>query len=188
MTSPSLSGLIARIEKNTGESEALPVEEWQPSNLVEVDLRIDRQGQWYHEGQAFTRTSLVRLFSTLLRKDEDQQHYLVTPVEKVAVDVEEVPFLIVLAEQEGEGAAARIRLQTNVSDEFYLDAAHPLEVQLSDDDEPRPYVLVRGRLQARILPQVYYQLVDWAEEVEQAGQTCMLLTSCGQEFSLGCFS
>ncbi|WP_404419213.1 DUF1285 domain-containing protein [Marinospirillum sp.] len=188
MTAASLNGLITRIEKNTGETPDLPVDEWQPPTQVEVDLRIDRNGQWYHEGQPFTRTALVRLFSTLLRKEEDGQHYLVTPVEKVAVAVEDAPFLVLLAEREGEGKDARIRLQTNVSDEFYLDADHPLEVRLLDDGEPRPYALVRGRLQARLLPQVYYQLVDWAEAREGDGQTCMILTSCGQEFSLGCFS
>lgn len=188
MTVASLSGLITRIEKNTGEARNLPVEEWQPQTQIAVDLRIDAQGQWYHEGQPFTRTSLVRLFSTLLRKDEDGQHYLVTPVEKVAVEVEDAPFLVLLAEREGEGQQARIRLLTHISDEFYLDAEHPLEVRLLDNGEPRPYALVRGRLKARLLPQVYYQLVDWAEPREVDGQTCMTLTSCGQEFSLGCFS
>lgn len=188
MTESSLQGLITRIEQNAGEAENLPVEEWQPSREVEVDLRIDHRGQWYHEGQPFTRTSLVRLFSTLLRQDEDQQYYLVTPAEKVAVAVDEVPFIVVLAEREGSGEAARIRFQTNVSDSFYLDSEHPLEVKLDAQGEPRPYVRVRGRLQARLLPQVYYQLVDWAEVREEAGQSCLLLKSSGQEFSLGCYS
>ncbi|SFB91215.1 hypothetical protein SAMN05660443_0889 [Marinospirillum celere] len=189
MTATSLSGLITRIEKNAGEASQLPVENWQPERLVEVDLKIDAKGHWYHEGQPFTRTSLVRLFSTLLRKEEDGNHYLVTPVEKVRVEVEDAPFLVILAEREGEGETARIRLQTNVSDEFWLDAEHPLEIRFTADDEPRPYVRVRGRLEARLLPQVYYQLVGWAEAREEAtGETCMLVTSCGQEFSLGCYS
>lgn len=189
MTGASLTGLVTRIEKNVGEAAELPVESWQPSQETAIDLKIDTQGRWFHEGQPFTRTSLVRLFSTLLRCEADGQHYLVTPVEKAPVTVEDAPFLVVLAEREGEGQQARIRLQTNVSDEFWLDADHPLQVQFSDDQEPRPYVRVRGRLQARLLPQVYYQLVDWSETRDLSdGQTAVELTSCGQTFSLGCFS
>ncbi|WP_114418227.1 DUF1285 domain-containing protein [Marinospirillum perlucidum] len=188
MSFASFSGLVTRIEKNAEETGELPVEDWHPTQVVDVDLSIDSQGQWYHEGQPFTRKSLVRLFSRLLRKEADGHYYLITPAEKARIRVAEVPFLVVLAEADGEGESQRLRLQTNVSDDFWLDGDHPLRVEMSADGEPRPFVRVRANLEARILPQVYYQMVDWAEAREEGEHTCVYLTSCGREFLLGCFS
>lgn len=182
----SLTGLITRIEKNAGETD-LPVELWQPQEIVQIDLAIDAQGQWYHQGQPFTRGSLVRLFSRLLRREKDGHYYLVTPVEKARVEVAEVPFIVVAADRLGVGDEAHISFTTQVSDRVPLDAEHPLRVSFSEADEPRPYVLVRPGLEARLLPQVFYQLVDWAEAEEQEGQTCLTLTSYQHTFELGCF-
>lgn len=184
----SLMQLASRIDINPGEKSPPPIHLWHPQRVLDIDLSIDHQGQWFHEGQPFLRTSLVRLFSTLLRKEPDGCYYLITPVEKVRVQVAEVPFLILAAEVEAQGTDRQIiRLESNVSDQLVLDADHPLWVETRADGEPRPYVRVRDQLDARVLPQVFYQLVDLAEAVSMNQQTCLQLHSAGCTFLLGCF-
>lgn len=183
----SLMQLASRININPGEKSLPPIHLWHPQRVLDIDLKIDHQGRWFHEGSPFQRTSLVRLFSTLLRKEPDGCFYLITPVEKVLVQVVEVPFLIIAAKVEGQGSNQMIHLETNVSDLLLLDAEHPLWIVTQADGEPRPYVRVRDQLDARILPQVFYQLVDLAETVQVNQQTCLQLHSAGCTFSLGCF-
>ncbi|MBE0505507.1 MAG: DUF1285 domain-containing protein [Marinospirillum sp.] len=186
-TTDSLMQLASRIDINPGEKGSPPIHNWHPQRVLDIDLKIDHQGQWLHKGAPFLRTSLVRLFSTLLRKEPDGCYYLITPAEKVRVQVAEVPFLIIAAAVEEQGTNQQIRLETNVSDQLLLDADHPLWVETLADGEPRPYVRVRDQLDARILPQVFYQLVDLAESVQVNQQTCLQLRSAGHTFLLGCF-
>ncbi|GLR64276.1 DUF1285 domain-containing protein [Marinospirillum insulare] len=186
-TSSVLLQLASKISLNPHEKGLPPIHEWQPEQVVDIDLSIDHQGQWFHQGQPFIRTELVRLFSTLLRLEEDAHYYLITPVEKVLVKVAEVPFLIVAAQQTIQKGQPTLILETNLSDSFQLNADHPLRVVTQASGEPRPYVRVRDQLEARILPQVFYQLVDLAETRQENQKTCLYLTSASAEFQLGCF-
>lgn len=179
--------LASKISVNPGEKTLPPIHLWHPQQVIDIELSIDHQGQWFHQGDPFIRTELVRLFSTLLRLEEDQNYYLITPAEKVLVKVAEVPFLIVSANEVNQAGQPCLVLETNVSDTFKLDAEHPLSVITQANGEPRPYVKVRDELEARILPQVFYQLVDLAKTRQENQQTCLYLNSAGAEFQLGCF-
>ncbi len=148
-----------------------PVDEWNPEHCGDVGLSIDRDGVWRHEGEPIRRERLVRLFATVLRKDEDGQHYLVTPVEKIVIHVEDAPFLAIAMRVEGSGDATRLVFTTNVGDEVIAGTDHPIMVR-----DGRPYVRVRGRLDAKIARAVYYELVDLAQDG--------IVTSDGQTFRL----
>jgi hypothetical protein len=140
-----------------------PVDRWNPPFCGDSFIEILKDGSWKHEGARMTRESLVRLFASILRKDEDGVTYLVTPVEKVSVKVEDAPFLAVRVDREGVDRNQTIAFTTNMGDVAALDPDHPLRVELNGG-EPRPYVLVRGRLEARVLRAPFYELVDWAQE------------------------
>jgi hypothetical protein len=139
-----------------------PVEKWNPAHCGEIDIRIARDGVWYHQGVRFTRPALVRLFSTVLRKDPDGFH-LVTPNEKMRIRVDDAPFTAVLLHVEGEGRDQRLIFTTNVGDETVAGADNPIRVETdAQTDEPSPYVHVRRGLEARISRNVFYQLADIA--------------------------
>jgi hypothetical protein len=125
-------------------------------------MEILAGGTWKHEGTRITRESLVKLFASILRKDEDGQTYLVTPVEKIIVRVEDAPFVAIRADRAGEGRNQTIVFTTNLGDIVPAGPDHPLRVD-RHGDEPRPYIHVRGRLEARILRAPFYELVEWAE-------------------------
>ena len=139
-----------------------PVADWQPQRTGEIDIRIASNGDWYHEGTLVKRFAIARLFATILRVD-DGAHYLVTPVEKLRIEVEDAPFIATDFETDGEGEERRIVFATNVGDAVLVDAAHPIVVE-GVVDTPRPYVLVRDGLRARIARAPFYRLVDLAEE------------------------
>ncbi|HEY2069524.1 MAG TPA: DUF1285 domain-containing protein [Rhizomicrobium sp.] len=162
-----------------------PVEKWHPTHCGEIDIRIARDGTWFHEGTPIGRRELVRLFSTILRKDPDGFH-LVTPAEKMRIRVEDAPFLAVLLRVEGEGRDQRLVFTTNVGDETVAGADDPIRVETNaETGEPAPYVHVRRGLEARISRTVFYQLADMAVagEGEFAGQ--LGVWSQGRFFSLG---
>src|SRR6185437_8866038 len=128
----------------------------------EIDMRIARDGTWYHQGSPIGRRELVRLFSTILRKDPDG-YVLVTPAEKMRITVDDAPFLAVLMDVEGEGKDQRLRFTTNVGDEVIASAENPVRVETDPQtDEPAPYVHVRKGLEARIARAVFYQMADLA--------------------------
>lgn len=167
MPSPgSLDQVLASLKHlaASGDKQHPPVDQWNPRFCGEAGFEILRDGTWKHEGTRITRESLVKLFASILRKDEDGETYLVTPVEKIRVIVEDAPFTAIRADRHGQGDTQTILFTTNVGDVVTVDAAHPLRVVVDPDtDEPRPYVLVRGRLEARVLRAPFYELVDWAE-------------------------
>ena len=109
-----------------------------------------------------TRESLVRLFASILRKDADGETYLVTPVEKIRVRVEDAPFLAVRVDRDGQGPEQNLVFTTNVGDVVIAGPGNPIRVNYTGD-EPRPYVLVRGRLEARILRAPFYEMIEWSE-------------------------
>lgn len=163
----SLEQLVASLKvlASAGpEQTSKPVESWNPSHCGEAGLEILRDGVWRHEGTRITRESLVRLFATILRKDADGETYLVTPVEKIKVRVEDAPFLAIRVDRSGLARDQCLVFTTNVGDVVTVDAEHPLRVVTDRvTGEPRPYVLVRGRLEARILRAPFLELAEWAE-------------------------
>lgn len=163
-----------------------PVEKWNPEYCGEMDMRIARDGTWFHEGSPIGRKQLVRLFSTVLRKDEDGRHYLVTPVEKIGITVEDAPFLAVEVAVDGQGEDAALTFRTNVDDQVTADGDHPIRVTIDPETgEPSPYVLVRGRLEAKIARSVFYELVELGHEQDHDGATHFGLWSGGVFHSFG---
>jgi len=164
-TAQSLEQLLARLKSQAGSGadRALPpVDKWNPTHCGEAGFEILADGTWKHEGTRITREPLVRLFASILRKDNDGLTYLVTPVEKIRVHVEDAPFVAIRADKHGEGDAQTIVFTTNVGDIVSAGPDNPIRVDYRNG-EPRPYVLVRGRLEARILRAPFYELVDWAD-------------------------
>ncbi|HEV7960564.1 MAG TPA: DUF1285 domain-containing protein, partial [Rhizomicrobium sp.] len=139
-----------------------PVERWNPPYCGDSGMRIGRDGTWFHQGAVVTRPAMVRLFSTILRKD-DEGFMLVTPVEKLSIAVEDAPFLAVLMAAEGEGEHQCLAFTTNVGDSVAAGPEHPLRfVPDAATGAPVPYLHVRGGLEAKLARPVYYALVEKA--------------------------
>lgn len=185
---PSLQDVIARFG---GNAEGMlrkkpPVEMWNPPFCGEIDMRIARDGSWHYMGSPIPRPAMVKLFSNILRREPDGSYVLVTPAEKCGIRVDDAPFVAVEMTVAGEGEGRLIAFRTNVDDVVPLDADHPLRVEIDPKtEEPSPYILVRGRLEALIARAVFYQLVDMAEEREQEGRRLLGVRSAGQFFPLG---
>ena len=141
-----------------------PVHEWDPPFCGEMDMRIARDGTWFYQGSPIGRSPMVRLFSTVLRHDADGRYYLVTPVEKLAIRVDDAPFLAVEMTVHGAGERQVLTFRTNVEDEVMACAEHPIRVAIAPNGEPAPYVHVRDRLEALIARAVFYDLVELATE------------------------
>jgi hypothetical protein len=157
MTSNGIDQVIAAARQGPGRGPP-PVHLWNPAHCGEIDIVIKRNGQWFHEGSPIGRDALVRLFSTVLRKDPEG-FVLVTPVEKLAITVEDAPFVAVRVDRLG-GA---LKFTTNVGDEVEAGPDHPIRVETDPSSgEPRPYVHVRAGLEALIARPVFYELVEMA--------------------------
>jgi hypothetical protein len=154
------AGLISRLKQPP------PVESWHPPHCGDSDMRIGRDGTWFHQQTPIGRTELVRLFASLLRKDEDG-FVLVTPAEKLSIQVEDAPFIAVGMTVLGEGRAQSLCFTTNLGDESVAGAEHPLRFAMRDE-APVPYLHIRGGLEARLARAVYYPLIDLAVEAEGA--------------------
>ncbi len=138
-----------------------PVEKWNPERVGAIDIVIAADGTWFHEGAPIRRARLAKLFSTILRRDEDG-YYLVTPAEKLKITVEDAPFVAVLMNAEGEGEDRRLTFTTNMSESVLAGAEHPLEMRATPQGEWAPYIKLRQGLDARIVRSVYYDLVAMA--------------------------
>ena len=157
-----------------------PVEKWNPPFCGDLDMRIARDGTWFYLGTPIGRIELVKLFSTIIRKDGDD-YFLVTPVEKVGITVEDAPFVAVDFEQVGEG----LRFETNVGDFAVAGADHPIRViRDPKTGEPSPYVLVRRNLEALIDRKSFYRLVDIGETALHDGVDWFGVRSAGQFFPI----
>lgn len=154
-----------------------------PDLCGDFNMRIDRNGTWYYRGSPIGRAALVKLFATVLRRDEEGAFWLTTPVENGRIEVEDAPFIAVEIIADGAGPSQVIRFRTNVDDIVTLDAAHPLRVEEdSATGEPRPYIHVRKGLEARIARAVFYHLVERGESSEDG---IFGVWSSGQFFALG---
>lgn len=156
---------LADLLKEAGSRGAAPVETWNPPYCGDIGLRIARDGGWHYRGSPIGRMALVKLFARVLRHDPDGRYYLVTPAEKIDIAVEDAPFVAVQLELTGSGRAQTLMFRTNVDDVVACGADHPLRFGLGDgDDGLKPYVHVRGRLEALVSRSLVYDLVDLAAE------------------------
>lgn len=175
---------LASLQRAAAAGKGLPpVERWNPAYCGEIDIRIARDGTWFHQGSPIGRREIVRLFSTILRKD-GQDYFLVTPVEKMRIRVDDAPFIAVLLDAVGEGHDQRLTFTTNVGDEVTAGPQNPIRVH-SDarTGAPAPYVHVRNGMEARIARTVFYQLAELA--VAQPGTDQLGVWSGGVLFVLG---
>jgi uncharacterized protein len=179
-------GLEALISRATRAGKgAAPVERWNPDFCGDLDMEIKQDGTWFYLGTPIGRMPLVQLFSTVLRKDEDGKTYLVTPVERVGIRVVDAPFVAVEMDVSGSGAAQTITFRTNVGDVVEAGPGHPL--RFVDEDETgglKPYVLVRGRLEALVARPVMYELVEHGEEIDIGGRTMFAVRSKGEVYPI----
>ena len=183
MASP-FATLLATVEDRT----LPPVATWQPDRVGSIDIRINAAGDWFHDGQLIKRFSIAKVFSTILRR-EGNEFFLVTPVEKLKIVVEDAPFIALDFEASGADPEQRLEEQTgpqiafaiNVGDVVVADAEHPIRVEETAEG-PRPYVHVRDGLDARIARSAFYRLVDLAE-VDDRG--VVSVCSGAERFILG---
>jgi uncharacterized protein len=160
-----------------------PVHLWNPPFCGDLDMRIAPDGTWYYMGTPIGRPALVRLFSTILKR-EDGKHFLVTPVEKVGIRVDDAPFLAVELVQEHDDRGRRLRFRTNVDDWVECDSTHPLRFEASAEGGLTPYLLVRAELWAKVTRALYYDLVDMGEERMIDGRQVFGVASAGAFFAM----
>jgi hypothetical protein len=188
MLDPELNPVLdpVAIAAQLPRGKAPPVESWQPDFSGNLDMRIARDGTWHYLGSPIKRHRMVKLFASILRHDQDQRYYLVTPVEKYAIVVEDAPFQAVAMDVHGQGREQVLTFRTNVDDEVMAGPDHGLRMTIDPGTgEPSPYVHVRGRLEALISRTIFYDLVDLAVE-ELAGEENQFgVWSAGDFFPLG---
>lgn len=163
-TGPAADAQLAALVARAGAAgRAPPVERWDPPFCGDIDMKISADGRWHYGGSPIGREPLVKLFASVLRREPDGRYLLVTPVEKLGIIVEDVPFLAVEMHAEGDGAATRLIFRTNVGDVVTAGSERPL--RFVDDPATggmKPYVLVRGRLEARLTRAVAHELAERA--------------------------
>lgn len=164
-----IGGLEALLTAQAEAGEA-PVERWNPPDCGDIGLAIKADGTWAYRGSPIGRKPLVKLFARVLRRDTDGHHYLVTPVEKIAIEVEDAPFQAVEMHVEGSGEAQQLIFRTNVDDIVRCGPDRPLRFAVEEGSGGlKPYVLVRGRLEARLTRALCYDLVELAVGMAGAG-------------------
>ena len=180
-TPAGLDGVIAAAKTQAPGRGLPPVHLWRPEHCGEIDIVIRRDGLWFHEGTPIGREALVRLFSTVLRKDPDGFH-LVTPVEKMRITVEDAPFIAVRVDRDGRA----LRFATNVGDLVEAGPDNAIRVEADPvTGEPRPYLHVRRGLEARIRRPVFYELVEMAQERQTPEGPQLGVWSNGAWFPVG---
>lgn len=179
----ALNEVLKSIEKQKDASGLPPVHLWNPPYCGDIGLEIKRDGTWFYQGSPIGRKPMVKLFSSILRCDDDGAHYVVTPVEKILVTVEDAPFLATQLDVEGQGETQKLVFTTLTEDVCIAGADNPIRVDIDPDSlEPSPYVLVRGKLQALIARPVFYRLVDLCVEEIQRGERFLGVWSAGEFF------
>ena len=157
-----IAGLQALLQTQQGKGPA-PVDKWNPPYCGDIGMKIRADGVWLYQGSPIGRIALVKLFAGVLRKDADGRHYLVTPAEKVDVAVDDAPFLAVEMEVQGAGREQRLVFRTNVDDIVAAGPEHPIRFAIEPGSQGlKPYLHVRGRLEALVTRALYYDLVELA--------------------------
>jgi hypothetical protein len=180
-----LAALISRASAQTsgGKPTLPPVERWEPPFCGNLDMEIRADGTWFYMGTPIGRAPLVRLFSTVLRKDDDGKTYLVTPVEKVGIRVEDAHFIAVEMSATEEAVESVLTFRTNVGDVVEAGPEHPLRFEISGENhELKPYLAVRGRLEALVSRAVMYDLVERGEILDVEGRAMFVVRSRGAVF------
>ncbi len=156
---PSIIKIEKDLLKIKTQSDA-PVDLWNPKFCGNLNIRITRDGNWFYEGSKINRIKLVKLFSSILKK-EGENYFLVTPVEKVGITVDDVPFLANSIDVQNLGDKQKVTFTTNTGETILLSENHPLRVEFNPEtDEPSPYVNVRKNLDALIDRKTFYRLID----------------------------
>lgn len=163
---PGLPGQsLADIARALADKRLPPVERWNPDHCGDIDMVIRRDGSWWYNGSPIGRQAMVKLFSTVLRLEADGKYYLVTPVEKLGITVEDAPFLAVELVSEGEGESRALAFRLNTEDYVIAGPDNRLRVEVDGKTgEPRPYLHVRRGLEALVSRPVFYELVNLAME------------------------
>ena len=183
-TTNRIAGLEALLKGRHGKGPA-PVEKWNPPYCGDIGMKIRSDGVWFYAGTPIGRMPLVKLFASVLRKDDDGKHYLVTPAEKVDVDVADAPFLAVEMEVQGSGREQSLIFRTNVDDIVTAGPEHPLRFAIEPSSQGlKPYLGVRGRLEALVTRALYYDLVEMAVTEERDGTQQLGLWSGGAFFPM----
>jgi hypothetical protein len=175
------SDLLATQQQST--TSLPPVHLWNPPLSGDIDIVIDREGRWIHEGEEIKRAALVKLFASILVR-EGEEYFLLTPVEKWRIKVAVAPLFVIAASRETRDGQQAIVLTTSTEDIVVVDKAHPLTVA-QGFDQPVPLVIVRNNLPALISRNIYYQLIDWAFEETDKQIDKLYITSMGERFLLG---
>jgi hypothetical protein len=152
---------FAELQKLIDERTLPPVDQWNPDRCGHSGMRIARDGIWFHEGLPIRRPEMIRLFSSVLRREPDGTHVLVTPAEKLGIDVESTPFRAVELQSEGDGAGRRIAFALDSGEALILGPEHPLRI-IENLSGPSPRILVRHGLEAELTRAVYYELAEIA--------------------------
>ena len=159
---PDLASLsLTDIARLAAEKRLPPVEQWNPDHCGDSEMRIARDGTWFHQGSPIGREAMVRLFSTILRREADGSYVLVTPVEKLSIEVEDAPFLAVELKSEGDGRDRALAFRLNTGELIPAGPDNPIRVRETTDG-PHPYLQVRGGLEALATRAVYYELMNLA--------------------------
>lgn len=168
----------------SGKKGLPPVDKWNPPFCGDIDLKILRDGRWMYMGTEIKRPAMVRLFSTILRLDPDGEYYLVTPVEKVRIQVEDTPFLIVSMDKLKKENKTSLIFYTSLKDEIILTKKNPISIEVNDKNEPSPYILVRNNLRGLISRSVYYELIEYAQERNIEGKNFLTIESNNEIFKI----
>ena len=183
IVTPSAEG-IAAAARTASKRGLPPVHMWDPPFCGDLDMRIARDGTWFYLGTTIGRKELVRLFSTIIRRDADA-YFLVTPVEKVGITVDDAPFVAVDFEVSGAGRDQILTFTTNVDDTAAAGADHPIRVERDGQSgEPAPYVLIRANLEALIDRKSFYRLVDIGTHEVRDGEQWFGVWSAGEFFAI----
>lgn len=178
-----LTQILHDIEQ--AEFSNLERKDWQPRHNGEIDIRIASDGAWYHEGRAFQRASLTKLFASVLRKEGDQ-YFLLTPAEKLSIHVEDAPFVASMLEVFDENGQQALVFTTNLGDKIVADKQHPIRVDVDGrNGEPRPYIHFHDGLEALISRTAFFDLANLAVTIERDGRSYLTISSMGTEFELG---
>jgi uncharacterized protein len=152
---------LTDVAKALAEKRLPPVENWHPTHCGDSEMRIARDGTWFHQGSPIGRVEMVRLFSTILRREPDGGYVLVTPGEKLDIAVDDAPFIAVEVKNEGAGTGRSLAFRLNTGDLVVAGPEHGLRFE-DRDDGPHPYLHVRGGLEALVARPVYYELANMA--------------------------
>lgn len=179
-------GLETIYEFSKKEKNSLPpVDKWNPEFCGDIDMKIMRNGKWFYMGTEIKRPAMVKLFSGILRLDSDNCYYLVTPVEKVRISVEDAPFIATSLISENKDNINHLYFITNVNEKILLTKNNPLEIKINNiTEEPSPYIFVRKNLKALISRSVFYELIELATKKNIDGKDCLVLVSAGEVFKL----